>query len=226
MALVTTLNGSGENISPLLLVAKDIDGAILLGLLVGLPAAYLTGRVKPGQPILTEALGIVFICGGLALWLDVSFLIAAIVMGAVIANVAKHHEHPFHTIEGIEWPFMVVFFVFAGASLEVTALKDIGLIGVTYILCRSAGKLLGARIGSQFSGADQATKNWMGVALLPQAGVSIGMALVASNQFPEYRQILLSVIISSTVFFEIIGPVLTRLALKRAHHAQDLGSGI
>ena len=59
----------------------------------------------------------------------------------------------------------------------------------------------------------------MGVALLPQAGVAIGMALVASNYFPEYRQTLLSVVIGSTIFFEIIGPVFTRLALRRAHNA-------
>ena len=219
MAVVTSLNGAGEDISLLLMATKDIGGAVILGILVGLPAAYLTGRIKLGQPILTEALGLVFVCGGLAIWLDVSFLIASMTMGAVIANVAKHHEYPFHTIEGIEWPFMVVFFVLAGASLELNAIRDIGLIGVIYILCRATGKFLGARIGTQFSRADQATKNWMGIALFPQAGVAIGMALVASNRFPEYRQVLLSVIISSTVFFEIIGPVFTRLALKRAHNA-------
>jgi len=219
MAMVTSLNGAGEGMSPLLMATKEIGGAVILGILVGLPAAYLTGRIKPGQPILTEALGLVFVCGGLAIWLDVSFLIASMAMGAVIANVAKHHEYPFHAIEGIEWPFMVVFFVLAGVLLELDAMGEIGLIGVIYILCRAIGKYLGARIGSQLSGADQATKNWMGVALFPQAGVAIGMALVASNHFPEYRQALLSVVISSTVFFEIIGPVFTRLALRRTHNA-------
>jgi len=187
--------------------------------LIGLPAAYLTGRVKQGQPILTEALGIVFVCGGLAIWLGVSFLIASMVMGAIIANLAKHHEYSFHAIEGIEWPFMVIFFVLAGASLELSALKNIGLIGVAYILLRATGKYLGAKIGSQFSRAEKSTKRWIGLALLPQAGVAIGMALVASNQFPEYRQVLLSIVISSTVFFEIIGPVFTRMAIQRAQGA-------
>jgi len=219
VAVVTSLNGHAEEIPPLLMAAKEIGGALILGIVIGLPAAYLTGRIKPGQPILTEALGLVFVCGGIAIWLDVSFLIASMVMGAVIANVAKHHEYPFHTIEGIEWPFMVVFFVLAGASLELTALREIGLIGVIYILSRASGKILGARIGSQMSRADQVTTSWMGAALLPQAGVAIGMALVAANYFPEYRQILLSVVISSTVFFEIVGPVFTRLALRRAGHA-------
>lgn len=216
MAVVTSFTGLGGESSFILMATREIGGAVMLGVFIGLPAAYLTGRIQQGQPILTEALGIVFVCGGLAIWLGVSFLIASMVMGAVIANVAKHHEYPFHAIEGIEWPFMVIFFVLAGASLELSALEDIGLIGVAYILCRITGKYLGARIGSQFSHAGQVTKSWMGVALLPQAGVAIGMALVASNQFPEYRQMLLSIVISSTVFFEIIGPVFTRLAIQRS----------
>ena len=220
IAVVSSLNGQTDNISPLLMIIREIGGAILLGALIGLPAAYLTGRIKPGQPILTEALGLVFICGGLAIWLDVSFLIASIVLGAVVANLAKHHEYPFHSIEGIESTFLVIFFVLAGASLELEALKQVSMIGVIYILCRALGKVLGANIGSQLGKADVATKKWMGLALFPQAGVAIGMALVASHYFPEYSQILLPVIISSTVFFEIIGPVLTRLALKRTHQTK------
>ena len=65
------------------------------------------------------------------------------------------------------------------------------------------------------SRADRATKTWMGLALFPQAGVPIGMTLVAADRLPEYRQIMLSIVISTTVFFEIIGPVFTRLAIRR-----------
>lgn len=203
-----------------MMVLREIGGGVVLGLLLGLPAAYLTGRLRQGQPILSEALGIVFVCGGLAIWLEVSFLIAAMVMGAVIANLAKHHEYPFHAIENIEWPFMVIFFVLAGATLELAALRDVGMIGGLYIVCRAIGKIVGARIGSELAHMDKQTKKWMGPALLPQAGVAIGMALVASNHLPEYRQTLLSIVIGSTVFFEIVGPVFTRLALKRVHDAR------
>lgn len=215
MSIVTSLDTLNGSVSFLLSVGKEIGGAILLGTLLGLPAAYLTGRLKKGQPVLTEALGIVFICGGLALWLEVSFLIAAMVMGAVIVNLAKHHKYPFHAIEGIEWPFMVIFFVLAGASLDLTAVKMMGLAGIVYILCRIGGKYLGAYLGGQISHASGAVSNWSGIALLPQAGIAIGMALVASNQFPEYRQLLLTIAISSTVFFEIVGPVFTRLAMRK-----------
>lgn len=217
MAVVTSLSGHDPQISVLWLMLHDIGGALLLGLVIGVPAAYLTGRIKQGQPMLTEALGLVFISGGLALWLDVSFLLTAMTIGAVIANLARHHDYPFHAIEGVEWPFMVVFFVLAGALLELNAIHGIGLIGIVFIICRIAGKYLGARIGSQFSGVDSITKKWVGLALLPQAGVNIGMALVAANQFPEYRQTLLSIVIGSTVFFEVIGPIFTRMALTRVN---------
>ena len=214
IAIVTSINGLGGDSGLTTLIVHELGGAILLGIAIGLPAAYLSGRVKPGKPVLSEALGIVFLCGGLAMWLQVSYLIASIVMGAVIANLARHHEYPFHAIEGIESLFMVVFFVLAGASLEFSALSSIGIIGVVYILCRTSGKYLGAWIGGLLSRATLFNRNWMGVALLPQAGVAIGMALVASNRFPEYRQFMLPIVIASTVVFEIVGPVFTRFAIK------------
>jgi Kef-type K+ transport system membrane component KefB len=218
LALVAALAGVDGHASPLLAALQDIGGSAILGLLIGLPAAYMTGRIRQGQPMLTEALGLVFVCGGLALWLNVSFLIASMVMGAVVTNLAKHHEYPFHAIEDIEWPFMVIFFVLAGASLEFSALRDIGLIGAVYVVCRIAGKVLGAWLGGRHGRAREETRRWMGVAMLPQAGAAMGMALVATNLLPEYRQVVLSVVISTTVFFELIGPAFTRLALR---HTDD-----
>jgi Kef-type K+ transport system membrane component KefB len=215
LSVATSISGMAEGHSFMMIFGQDVFGAVLLGGGIGLPAAYFTGRIKPGQPILTEALGIVFICGGLANYMGVSYLIASIVMGAVVSNCARHHDYPFHAIEGIEWPFLILFFVLAGASLELNALNEIGLIGSAYVICRACGKYLGALLGSHISGALRPIKKWIGVALLPQAGVVIGMALVAANQFPDHRQVLLSVVITSTVLFEIIGPILTRLALER-----------
>ena len=214
LSMVSLLNGTQGVSLSLLDAAREVFGAMLLGGAIGLPAANLTGRIRPGQPMLTEALGLVLICGGAALWLNVSFLIATMAMGAVIANIAIHHDYPFHEIENIEWPFMVIFFVLAGASLEIDMLAELGVIGVVYLLARAAGKLSGAWLGARASHADQNVGRWMGVALLPQAGVAIGMALLAANEFPDYRQIILPIVIASTVFFELIGPVFTRMALR------------
>lgn len=104
VAIVSTMNGYQLVFSAITQTIHEIGGAILLGMVIGLPAAYLTGRIKNGQPMLTEALGLVFVCGGLALWLEVSFLIAAITMGVVITNLARHHDYPFHAIEALNGP--------------------------------------------------------------------------------------------------------------------------
>lgn len=219
IAVVKVSMGDGGGTFTVLMAFREIGLAAIIGLLIGLPAAYLTGRIKAGQPMLIEALGIVFLCGGVALWFEVSFLIAAMVMGATIGNLAKHHERPFHAIEGIEWPFMIIFFMLAGASLEAHALREIGWVGLMYIVCRTVGKVFGGWLGATCSRADQETRNWIGMALLPQAGVAMGITLMASNQFPEFRQTLLPVVVGTTVFFEIVGPVFTRMALRRTQRA-------
>jgi Kef-type K+ transport system membrane component KefB len=210
----------GGYLVPIIDALYEILGAILLGGIIGLPAAFLTGRLKPGQPMLTEALGLVFVCGGLALWLDVSFLIAAMTMGAIIANLAKHHDYPFHEIENIEWPFLVIFFLLAGASLEIGLLSELGFIGSIYLLARIGGKLFGTWAGSVASNAGKEVRHWMGFAMMPQAGVAIGMALLTANRFPEHEQTILAIVIGSTVFFELLGPLFTRMALKHTQHAE------
>lgn len=216
LAFVSFSNGVSNILSSLLHAGYDIGGGITLGLVIGVPAAYLTGRLRSGQPLLTEALGLVFLCGGAAKFLDVSFLLAAITMGAAIANLTRHHDRAFHEIENIEWPFMAVFFVLAGASLEFQALHEIGTIGVAYIVARTAGKVAGGWFGGLSANAGETVRRWIGPALLPQAGVAIGMGLVAVGQFPQYRDLILPVIIGSTVVFEIVGPVLTRYALRQS----------
>lgn len=215
LALSTALTNGAQPLGHLLWAGRDLLGGLFLGAALGLPAAVLTGRIRDGQPMLLEALGIVLLCGGLALQMQVSFLIAAIAMGAVIANLAHHHEYPFHAIEGIELPFMALFFILAGASLDLAALVGMGWLGLAYLVLRTAGKVIGAAVGARLSGADRLTRRWTGTALLPQAGVSIGMALVAASQIPDGREMLLSITIGSTVLFELFGPLLARLAISR-----------
>ncbi|MEE4245344.1 MAG: cation:proton antiporter [Kangiellaceae bacterium] len=216
LAIATIINGTSADSQHILGSIKEIGGAVALGFSLGIPSAYLTGRLKPGKPLLTEAIGLVFICGGLAIWLEVSFLIASIVMGAMVANLANHHDYTFHEIENIEWPFMVVFFVLAGATLNIDMLSEIGVIILVYALARMLGKVLGGSLGAYLSGTEKSTKKWIGVAMLPQAGVAIGMALVASNILPQYSSTLLPLVIATTVLFELIGPIFTGIAIRRS----------
>ncbi len=216
LAVATSLSGGGDAVAILLHGLWELGGAVLLGVALGVPMAYLTGRIRAGEPTLAEALGLVFFCGGLALWMEVSFLLAAMVMGGTVANLAKHHQRPFHEIQHIEWPFMILFFVLAGAALNIDALLAVGVIGAAYILLRSVSRLAGAWLGGLFTHANKTEQRWMGLALMPQAGVALGMALVATQRIPELADTLLPIVISATVIFELVGPVLTRMALKRA----------
>jgi Kef-type K+ transport system membrane component KefB len=99
-------------------------------------------------------------------------------------------------------------------------LAELGLVGAVYLLARVGGKLLGAWVGALASHADKEVRYWMGMALMPQAGVAIGMALLTANQFPEYRQTILSIVISTTVLFELVGPVFTRMALRHTQRVK------
>ena len=194
---------------------RDIGVAVAVGVGIGLPAAHLTGRLKDGEPIQSEALGVVFLCAGTALWLEVSFLLAGIAAGATVVNVARHHARPFHEIEHVEWPFMVLFFVLAGATLNLGSLQAIGWMGASYMVLRMVARYAGGWLGSSMAGSAQLTRHWIGLALVPQAGVALGMALVAGEHLPQYRESLLAIAVGTTVLFEIVGPVLTRVALKK-----------
>lgn len=220
LASVGLLDGDRHMTGALLEVGYDLGGALLLGVVIGLPAAYLTGRLRPGQPVLMEALGLVLLCGGLALMLEVSYLIACMTMGATIANLATHHDYPFHEIENIEWPFMVVFFMLAGATLEVGTLGQVGVFAGLFVLARVLGKVAGAAAGATLSHAGPAVTRWMGLSLLPQAGVPIGMALLAGERYPHYQDLILTIVIGTTVIFEVTGPVATRYALVQSRRME------
>lgn len=195
----------------------EITGAILLGIALGLPMAFLTGRIQAGEPTLIEALGLIMLCGGLALWLEVSYLLAAMAMGTTVANLATHHTRPFHAIKNIQSPFLVLFFILAGASLDFVNLLDVGLIGALYITLRVIGKILGGWLSGQLLGMTGSDARWIGAAMLPQAGVAVGMALIVSHILPDYADTIMAITIAATAFFEILGPLVTRAAIKHRH---------
>jgi Kef-type K+ transport system membrane component KefB len=198
----------------------ELGGALAVGAAVGLPAVFLTGRLKPGEPIQAEALGLVFLCAGLAIWLGVSFLLAGMVAGAIVVNLAKHHRRPFHEIEHIEWPFMVLFFVLAGASLDLDSFDVIWGISIAYIVLRTFSRVIGGWLGGRLAGASVLHRRWIGLALIPQAGVALGMALVASNHFPNLAETLLAITIGTAIIFEVFGPILTLVALCKVGEAK------
>lgn len=199
---------------------REVGGALLIGLALGVPAAAIAGRVRAGGPTRIEALGLVFLCGGLGLMLEASFLLAAMVMGTTLAHLTRYHERPRREIEQFEQPFLVLFFILAGASLEVARLPEIGLVGLAYVAFRIGGLWLGGWVGGTLGGMDPANARLIGLAITPQAGVALGMALVASSRFPEVGETLLAIVIGTTVIFELVGPLLARWTLIRAGEAK------
>jgi len=111
---------------------------------------------------------------------------------------------------------MILFFVLAGASLETTALRLAGWVTLVYVLSRCVGIVLGTKVGAQAVGASPILRKWLGLALFPQAGVAIGMALFASQRFPETASVVLTVVVASTILLETVGPIFTRYAIRAA----------
>jgi Kef-type K+ transport system membrane component KefB len=212
---------AGEDTGHGLAALREIALSIGLGTALGVPAAYLTGRLKKGEPQRMEALGVVFLTAGLALLLDLSYLMAGMTAGILVANLAKHHTVAFHELESFQWPFMVIFFILAGATADLAALWIIGPVGAVFVLARVGGRIIGGWGGSALSGDPRAVRPLYGAALMPQAGVAIGMALVAVASLPDMRNIILPVTIGATILFEIVGPVLTGWAIARADRHED-----
>lgn len=215
LVIVAQLAGH-QDLTGLTHAAWEIGGAIGLGLAIGGPAAMLTGRLRDGEPLQIEALALVFLSAGLSLWLGVSFLITGMIVGAVIVNLATHHTKAFHEIEHIQWPFVVLFFILAGGSLDIGVAARLGGIGLAFVVLRTIARLAGGWLGARIAGEPHYQARWYGIALLPQAGVAIGMALIAAQRFPDWGPQIIALTIGTTVVFEILGPLATLYAVKRA----------
>lgn len=170
--------------------------------------------IVKGNPFSLNRSGF-FVGAGAANLLALSPIITAICMGAVVANFAHHHARPFHAIEGVEWPFMILFFVIAGASLHIGALWRSLVLVFAYILFRGFGIVVGVCVGGRLAGFDERINRWLGLALFPQAGVALGMALIAVQRFPDEGQVVLTVVLASSVLLELGSPLLTRWVLLR-----------
>lgn len=194
--------------------AMELGGSVLLGVALGLPMALLSGRIKPGEPTLIEALGMVMLCAGVSLQFDLSYLLAAIVMGITVSLCARHHKFAFHEIEHIEWPFLVLFLILIGASFTPGSFLSVSLVGIGYIVFRILGRVVGAHLFST-DALDRRERTFLGLSLLPQAGVALGAAIYATQQFPDIARDIVTVAIGATIFFELVGPLITAWSLSR-----------
>lgn len=187
--------------------------ALVVGALAGWLLHWLVGENRSSQHRLVLVAGMLLAITGMCSALDVSPLLACMVMGAVYINVSGNKK-VFKQVNGFTPPIQLLFFVLSGMRMDLTALKAAGLIGVVYFLVRILGKYAGAWLGAVLGKAGTPIRRYMGLALIPQAGVSIGLAVLGQRILPTESGVLLStIILSSGVLYEMIGPACAKAAI-------------
>jgi Kef-type K+ transport system membrane component KefB len=198
----------------------QLIGSVALGYLVGVLLASWAPRVLEHGESLTLMIGCVLMCVGVAFALELSALIASLAVGATMANLSAESRRLFQALSRSDPPFYAIFFVIAGADLNLSLLKSIGVFGVVYVICRAGGKLMGARIGARRAGLKPAIQNLLGFGLMSQAGLAVGLTLAVSRRFPDLADAVVTVVLAAVVVYETVGPVAARLALVRSGEAR------
>ncbi len=204
--------------------------AILEAFAIGIVAAIfyvlILKKVKNNDQIML--LLVAFLLGliGISEYIGVSELLATMAFGAVIVNTSPVlSKKSASIVTNLSPIFITAFFILGGANLNIALIKQIGLLGIFYFFARSIGKTGGASLGAKIGKAPKTVRSLVGFALLPQVGVALALALAINKEFtlPKYGNagstmatIVINVLLFTTIITEIVGPLLTRYALKKA----------
>ena len=202
----------GMLVSPLLEIVGSVVLGAALGLLLSLLARFFRSR---GNKL---ALTIAFVFLALALcdlW-GLSNLLCIMMIGAVMTNLCPAASVIIEQTDRFTPPLFLLFFVISGAELDLSVLPAVGLVGACYVVVRVLGKWLGSFLGSRLVNAHPNVQKYLGFTLIPQAGVAIGMAQLALTRLPAYGSRIQAVVLAGTLIYELVGPVVTKLALGRA----------
>lgn len=198
----------------------EIVGSLALGSLLGLVVTFAARFFRSRGNKLALAIAAVFAGVGLCDVLNFSSLLVCMMIGAVVANLCEQQQTIMEQTDRFTPPLFLLFFVLSGADLDLAVLPTVGLIGVLYILLRSLGKWSGALMGASVVHAQPNVRKYLGLTLLPQAGVAIGMAKLVVDQFPQFGAKVNAIVLAATLVYELIGPVITKLALTKAGEIQ------
>ncbi len=209
----TAFSFAGTVLLPLLHIAE----ALLLGAVLGVILAFAHRYFRSHTNRMSLCIAFVMIGVGLADYLGLSNLLLCMALGAVYVNLWNDSERILRCIDDWTYPLFMLFFVISGAQLNLSTLPKVGLLGIVYVFARFGGKFLGAWLGGGITKQPAVVRNNLGWALMPQAGVAIGMATMVLKQLPaEYSQLIQTVILSATLIYEIVGPLAAKSALQRA----------
>ena len=145
-----------------------------------------------------------------------SSLLMCMAIGAGFANFSSQVPHIMKLTDGLTPPIFMLFFVLSGAELQLSVVPTVGLVGVVYVVMRVIGKMCGTAFGGMLCKADKKIRKYLGPALMPQAGVAIGLSLIATQIVPEHGAQIRAIILCGTLIYELIGPVVTKISLTKA----------
>ena len=154
-----------------------------------------------------------------------SSLLVCMMMGTVFCNVCDFSEELMDRVERWSTPLLVLFFVISGAELELSVFTQwmVVLVGIVYIAFRSLGKYFGAGISSRATKCDANIVKFLGITLLPQAGVALGMAMKAKESLGEMGVMVANITLFAVLVYELVGPFLTKVALQKAGEIRPEG---
>jgi len=194
----------------------EIFGSLLLGLVLGVVLAFLTKKTDPKDELQIKTLFFIGLSAGIAMLLGLSPLLTNIMMGATLANMRSYSNRSFSSVNDFVAIFYVLFFTLAGASLDLSILWGVGLVGVGYIIARASGKIIGAYFGAVATKAEPTVRKYLGFALLPQGGISIGLSVLVMQQLPQYSVEITTIIMASVLFYETLGPIFAKIAIHKS----------
>lgn len=200
----------------------EVGGSILLGIGLGLILVLIFRLSKTNVDNQVISLGAIGIATGLSNLLGLSALLTNIVIGVLVVNMVKRPERVFKSVNEFSAPVYLLFFTLAGASLDLRILAAVGIIGVIYIFARGFGKAIGAYIGARVTKSEPVVQKYLGLALLPQGGISIGLSILVRLQLPQYANAITTIIMFSVLIYEVSGPIFAKIAIKKAGEINGL----
>ncbi len=199
-------------LKPVLEIAEALLGGALLGVLFTVMLRFF--KVQSNRMVL--AIAFVLVTSAVANALNISALLTTMAMGAVFANLCKNSSEVMSLCDHVTPPVFMMFFVLSGAGLNLAILPSIGVVGVIYVVLRVMGKMAGAWFGATVMKADHNVRRWLGPALIPQAGVAIGLTVVAQQVVPQYAEVVRAVVLCGTLIYELVGPGVAKWTLQKA----------
>lgn len=199
----------------------EIFFALLLGFMMGIILTYLSKKARGEDGLLSIIIAVLFATTGIAIRFELSSLLACMMVGATLINIDPNNKRAFTTVERFTPPVLISFFTIAGVQLDLSILKDVGVLGIAYVIIRVIGKILGAYLGARISKFPSTVQKYLGYTLIPQAGVAIGLSMVAQNTLPHpYGVEIRTIVLAGTVIYELVGPMITKMALIKAGEIQ------